>query len=79
MQTTAHPQPVAGRHRRRRPASGQPRQIDLFGDPSPTEIPAWRDLPEAARGHLTNLMTQLILDHMRSGSLASTTEAGHDL
>jgi len=51
-------------------------QIDLFV--GGTRTPAWRDLPEEARGVLTALLARLILEHAQIGSEASLTEAGHD-
>lgn len=42
------------------------------------ETPAWRDLPEEARGVLTVLMARLILEHAQISSEVSLTEAGHN-
>ena len=33
-------------------------QIDLFDGVTPTQTPAWRDLPEETRGMLTGLMAR---------------------
>ena len=78
IQTPAHSQAVVSRQQRLRRANDQPRQIDLFADASAIDTPAWRDLPDAARGQLTDLMARLILEHVRAGSSASRTEADHD-
>jgi hypothetical protein len=78
MQTPAHSQAVVSRQQRRRRANDRPRQIDLFADASAMDTPAWRDLPDAARGQLTDLMARLILEHARAGSSASRTGADHD-
>jgi hypothetical protein len=63
----------------------QPRpqqQMDLFGtDLSIGAIgaPAWPELPAKARAALTNLMTQLILDHAATTATPRAKEVGHDL
>ena len=53
-------------------------QIDLFDGVTPTQTPAWRDLPEETRATLAGLLARLILDHARIGTPAVRTEAGHD-
>jgi hypothetical protein len=55
------------------------RQIDLFSEPSPTQMPAWRDLPEEARRALTGLMMRLILEYTQADSVVVNREVGHDL
>jgi hypothetical protein len=64
--------------RRRPQRNDRSRQIDLFDGVTPTQTPAWRDLPEETRGTLTGLMTRLILEHAQISSAALRTEAGHD-
>ena len=72
-------QPPAIPAEQRRPQqSDRSQQIDLFAGVTPTQMPAWRDLPEEARGTLTALMARLILEHAQISSAASRTEAGHD-
>jgi hypothetical protein len=58
--------------------SERSQQIDLFDGVTPTQTPAWRDLPEETRRTLTGLMARLILEHAQISSLALRTEAGHD-
>jgi hypothetical protein len=53
-------------------------QIDLFDGVTPTQMPAWRDLPEETRDTLTGLIVRLILEHAQISSPALRTEAGHD-
>jgi hypothetical protein len=56
--------------------------MDLFGtDRSNGAIgaPAWPELPAEARSALTNLMTQLILDHAARTATPRAKEVGHDL
>ena len=60
----------------------RPQQMDLFGtDLSNGAIgaPAWSELPAQARAALTNLMTQLILDHAATTATPRAKEVGHDL
>jgi hypothetical protein len=64
--------------RRRLQQSDRSQQIDLFDGVTPTQTPAWRDLPEETRGTLTGLMARLILEHAQISSPAQRTEAGHD-
>jgi hypothetical protein len=71
------PMPVAWRRRIR--GSGGPRQIDLFDGATPTEMPAWRELPEETRRTLTSLFARLILEHAQAGRAALQEEAGDDL
>jgi hypothetical protein len=59
--------------------SGAARQGDLFSEPSPTQMPAWRELPEEARRALTALMVRLMLEHAQADSVVSNREVGHDL
>lgn len=56
--------------------------MDLFGsDLSNGAIgaPAWPELPAEARAALTNLMTQLILDHAATTATPRAKGVGHDL
>ena len=73
-----------------KPGSGyrhnqQPRpqqQMDLFGSGllnSAIGAPAWSELPAEVRAALTNLMTQLILDHAATTATPRAKEADHDL
>ena len=70
--------PAMPAERRRLQQSDRPQQIDLFAGVTPTQTPAWRDLPEEVRGTLTALMARLILEHAQISRAASSTEAGHD-
>jgi hypothetical protein len=80
MTTWRSVQPPATPAERRRPRrSGSPQQIDLFAGASPTEVPAWRELPEETRGALTSLMVRLILEHAHANGAVWRTEAGDDL
>ena len=78
MTTWRSVQPPASPAARRRPRSS-PRQIDLFAGASPTEAPAWRELPKETRGALTRLMARLILEHAQANGAVWRTEAGDDL
>ena len=55
--------PAMPAERRRLQQSDRSQQIDLFDGVTPTQTPAWRDLPEETRGMLTGLMARLILEH----------------
>jgi hypothetical protein len=57
-----------------------PQQIDLFaGEPRTIgSMPIWSGLPTETQAALTDLMTQLILDHADKGRIGSTTETSHD-
>ena len=60
----------------------RPRQMDLFKSNQPDGAigaPAWPDLPAEARATLTNLITQLILDHAARTAAPLAREVGHDL
>jgi len=46
------------------------RQSDLFSEPSRTQMPAWRDLPEEVRRALTGLMTDWADDEADPGAHA---------
>ena len=70
--------PVTSTERRRLQQSDCSQQIDLFAGATPTQTPAWRDLPEETRGTLTGLMARLILEHAQISSPTLRTEAGHD-
>ena len=77
MTMQSHP-PVTLRDRGRLQQSDRSRQIELFDGVTPTQMPAWRDLPEETRDTLTGLMVRLILEHAQISSPALRTEAGHD-
>ena len=70
--------PAMPAKRRRLQQSDRSQQIDLFDGVTPTQAPAWRDLPEETRDTLTGLMARLILEHAQISSLAVQTEAGDD-
>jgi hypothetical protein len=70
--------PAMPAERRRLQQSDCSQQIDLFDGVTPTQTPAWQDLPEETRDTLTGLMVRLILDHAQISSPALRTEAGHD-
>src|SRR6202040_186619 len=72
--------PGSGYRHNRQPRPQQ--QMDLFGsDLSNGAIaaPAWPELPAETRAALTNLMTQLILDHAAMTATPRAKEVGHDL
>lgn len=77
MRSPVQPPAMPAKRRKLRQRN-RSQQIDLFVGGTPTRTPAWRDLPEEARGVLTALMARLILEHAQIGSEASPTEAGHD-
>ena len=58
---------------------GAARQGVLVCEPTPTQMPAWRELPEEARRALTALMVRLMLEHTQADSVISNREVGHDL
>ena len=70
--------PAMPTERRRPQQNDRSQQIDLFDGVTPTQAPAWRDLPEETRGTLTGLMTRLILEHAQISRAALRTESGHD-
>ena len=70
--------PAMPAERRRLQQSDRSQQIDLFDGVTPTQTPAWQDLPEETRDMLTGLMARLILEHAQISSPALRTEAGHD-
>ena len=70
--------PAMPTERRRVQQSDRSQQIDLFDDVTPTQTPAWQDLPEETRGTLTGLMARLILEYAQISSPALQTEADHD-
>ena len=60
----------------------QQQQMDLFGNglsSGAMGVPAWPELPAEARAALTNLMTQLILEHAARTATPRAKEVGHDL
>ena len=77
MRSPVH-RPVTSTERRRLQQSDRSQQIDLFDGVTPTQTPAWRDLPEETRDTLTGLMARLILEHAQISSPAVQTEAGDD-
>ena len=77
MRSPVQPPAMPAKRRRLQQSDG-PQQIDLFDVVTPTQTPAWRDLPEETRGTLTGLMARLILEHAQISSPALRTEAGHD-
>ena len=77
MQSPVQP-PAMLAERRRRQQSNRCQQSDLFDTATPTQTPAWRDLPEETRDTLTGLMARLILEHAQITSPVLRTEAGHD-
>ena len=64
MQSPAHP-PVTLSDRGRLQQSDRSRQIELFDGVTPTQMPAWRQLPEETRRAVTGLMARLLLEHGR--------------
>ena len=70
--------PAMSTERRRLQQSDRSQQINLFDGVTPTQTPAWWDLPEETRDTLTGLMARLILEHAQISSQALRTEAGHD-
>jgi hypothetical protein len=70
--------PAMPAERRRLQQSDCSQQIGLFDGVTPTQTPAWRDLPEETRDALTGLMARLILEHAQISSPALRTGAGHD-
>ena len=77
MRSSVQPQAMLA-ERRRLQQSDRSQQIDLFDGVTPTQTPAWRDLPEDTRDALTGLMARLILEHAQISSPAVQTEAGDD-
>jgi hypothetical protein len=76
----ARPSPTPAQIRGRQP-NGDPQQIDLFAEVppiSPMPTPMWQELPKEIRASLTNLLTQLLLDHTQSG-MVSPAEIKHDV
>ena len=72
--------PGSGYRHNRQPRPQQ--QMDLFGSGllnSAIGAPAWSELPAEVRAALTNLMTQLILDHAAATATPRAKEVGHDL
>jgi hypothetical protein len=49
-------------------------QMDLFARRSAAGAPSWLDLPKDARQSLVDLMTRLILEHVRTKTMGD----GHD-
>jgi hypothetical protein len=72
------PPPAIPAEQQRLQQSDRCQQIDLFDGVTPTQMPAWRDLPEETRDALTGLMVRLILEHAQISTPALQTEAGHD-
>jgi len=48
--------------------------MDLFARQSAAGAPSWLDLPKDARQSLVDLMTRLILEHVRTKTMGD----GHD-
>lgn len=54
-------------------------QMDLFGVArGAVGVPEWRELPKEAQDALVNLMTQLVLQHVRVSATLARREDGHD-
>ena len=70
MQSPVQP-PAMLAERRRLQQSDRSQQIDLFDGVTPTQTPAWRDLPEETRATLTGLMARLILESKRLSAKAN--------
>jgi hypothetical protein len=80
--TTMARRPPAQRRRRKQDQRCQAPQMDLFASGQSSGVigaPAWPELPAEVQGTLTNLMAQLILEHVDKSKTAVTTEDGHDL
>ena len=77
MRTTTATASNSGKNKRPR----WRQQMDLFDSARPEAggAPLWPELPEQARSALTELMTQLILDHAAKAVPLPAKEAGHDL
>ena len=71
--------PGNGYQHNRQPRPQQ--QMDLFGSSRSNGAigaPAWPEQPAEARAAVTNLMTQLILDHAATKATPRSKEVGHD-
>jgi len=77
MRSMAETKENRSRQQRQRPRQ----QMELFGSvrPGPGGVPLWPELPEEARSALTELMAQLILDHVAKAAHPPAKEASHDL
>lgn len=69
------------KNRSRRQRQRPRKQMELFGSvrPGPGGVPLWPELPEEARSALTELMAQLILNHVAKAARPPAKEASHDL
>ena len=73
---------TSGKGYRQNRRSRRQHQIDLFRSGLSNDasgVPAWPELPAEARAALTNLMTQLILDHAATTATPRAKEVSHDL
>jgi hypothetical protein len=77
MRSMAETKENRSRQQRQRPRQ----QMELFGSvrPGPGGVPLWPELPQEARSALTELMAQLILDHVAKAAHPPLKEASHDL
>ena len=77
MRSMAETKENRSRQQRQRPR----KQMELFGSvrPGPGGVPLWPELPEEARSALTELMAQLILNHVAKAAHPPAKEASHDL
>jgi hypothetical protein len=83
MSTVAPVRKIKDGRKRAAGQRGRPQQFCLFGNTRQTTtggMPIWTELPDQTRSALTDLMTQLILDHAeRQQQGPMIVEASHDL